>query len=146
VRERLHGLGLSAGLRVLADPRRRLKLVALAATMSGVALSRSWFVLAGFDLPHGFASVATFLAALGIAASLPIGLAATPAAALAVFGTADPTRAAAAGIGMVATSLLAVAAYGTIALGFAAIANRRHERGRDEAASGAPERSIGRAA
>jgi hypothetical protein len=146
VRERLRGRGLAAGLRVLADPGRRLKLVALAGTMSGVALMRSWFVLAGFDLPHGFASVATFLAALGIAASLPIGLASTPAAALAVFGATEPTRAAAAGVGMVGTSLLAVAAYGTIALGATAVAARRHQRVRDETSTQPPERSVGRAA
>jgi uncharacterized membrane protein YbhN (UPF0104 family) len=146
VRDRLRGRGLATGLRVLADRRRRVKLVVLAATMSAVALSRSWFVLAGFDLPHGFASVAIFIAALGIAASLPIGLASTPAAALAIFGATDPTRATAAGLGMVASSLLAVAAYGTIALGFTAVASRRRERASAAESSGPPRRSMGRAA
>jgi hypothetical protein len=148
VGDRLHGRGLAAGLRVLDDRRRRVKLVGLTVTMSGLALSRSWFVLAGFGLPHGFPTVATFLAALGIAAALPIGLASTPAAALALFGATDAARATGAGIGMAATSLLAVILYGGLSLALAALAARRRRAAAappvgDRAAD---ERAVGRAA
>jgi hypothetical protein len=143
-RERLHGRGLAAGLRVLADRRRRIKLVGLTVTMSGLALSRSWFVLAGFDLPHGFASVAAFLAALGVAAALPIGLASTPAAALALFGATDSARAAAVGVAMAATSLAAVITYGLLSLTATTLVARRAAR-RDAAlrhASGGTEEAA----
>ncbi len=127
IRERLHGSGFAAGLRVLADRRRRVKLVGLTATMSGLAMSRSWFVLAGFELPHGFASVAVFLATLGIAAALPIGLASTPAAALALFGAGDAATATAAGVAMAATSLMAVTIYGLLSLVVSSFTARRRE-------------------
>lgn len=140
IRERLHGRGLAAGLRVLADRRRRLKLVGLTMTMSGLALSRSWFVLAGFDLPHGFASVAAFLAALGVAAALPIGLASTPAAALALFGATDSAKAAAAGVAMAATSLAAVITYGILALAATTLLASRARRMR--AQSGPPSGGV----
>jgi hypothetical protein len=117
--DRLHGGGLTSGLRVIGDRKRRLKLLGLVMVMSGLGLARSWFVLSGFDLPHGFASVAAFLAALGVVAVLPIGIASSPAAALALFGAGDAARAAAAGVGMAATSLVAVVLYGAGALGLA---------------------------
>jgi hypothetical protein len=136
-REQLHGRGLTAGLRVLVDPRRRLKLLALTMVMTGLGLARSWFVLTGFGLPHGFASVAAFLATLGVVAALPIGIASSPAAALALFGATDPDRAAAAGVGMAATSLIAIALYGAGALGLAVLDLRSRRR-----VEAAPERSV----
>lgn len=125
LRERLGGRGLAAGLGVLADGRRRVKLAGLATIMGALGLSRAWLVLAGFELPHGFASAAFFLAALGLAAALPIGLASTPAATLALFGGTDAATATAAGVAMVTTSLLSVALYGCISLALAAAATRR---------------------
>jgi hypothetical protein len=113
-RERFGDHGLAAGLRVLGDRRRRVRLVALAVAMAGLGLTRSWVVLAGFDLPHGFASVAVFLAALGVLGALPIGPTSTPAAALAVFGAIDMAKAAGAGIAVAATSLTAISLYGAL--------------------------------
>jgi hypothetical protein len=115
-RERFDEHGLAAGLRVLGDRRRRIRLLALAVAMVGLGLTRSWVVLAGFDLPHGFASVAVFLAALGVLGALPIGPTSTPAAALAVFGAIDTAKAAGAGIAVAATSLTAISLYGAMAL------------------------------
>lgn len=147
LREKLEGRGLAAGLRVLADRRRRVKLAGLAVVMSALAMARSWTVLAGFGLPHGFASVAAFLAALGFAASLPIGLASTPTAALALFGSRDPALAAAAGIGMAATSLIAVALYGALSSGSLMLASRRELRAAGAATRAAvAERHAGKAA
>jgi hypothetical protein len=113
-RERFGDHGLAAGLRVLGDRRRRIRLLALAVAMVGLGLTRSWVVLAGFDLPHGFASVAVFLAALGVLGALPIGPTSTPAAALAVFGAIDTAKAAGAGIAVAATSLTAISLYGAM--------------------------------
>jgi hypothetical protein len=112
-RQHFHERGLTAGLRVLADPKRGLPMAALALAMSGLALTRSWAVLAGLGLPDGFASTVLFLAALGVLGALPIGPTASPAAALAVFGAIDPALAATAGIAMAATTLGAVTVYGT---------------------------------
>ena len=126
-RERFGDHGLAAGLRVLGDRRRRVRLLALTATMAALGLTRSWVVLVGFELPHGFASAALFLAALGVLGALPIGPTSTPAAALAVFATFDAAKAAGAGIAVAATSLTAITLYGA----GAAAASTLSRRGRD---------------
>jgi hypothetical protein len=123
-RERLGGGGHAAGLRVLADRRRLPAILALVTVMSALSLVRGILVLGGFGLPDGFASSVVFIAALGVIGTLPIGPTATPAAALAVFGTTDPERAALAGIAMAATSLIAVATYGAVSVAALAISNR----------------------
>jgi hypothetical protein len=115
-RRHFHDRGLTAGLRVLADRRRGPAMAAIAVVMSGLALTRSWAVLVGFGLPDGFASVVLFLAALGVLGALPLGPTASPAAALAVFGSISTAAAASAGIAMTATTLAAVTVYGAVAL------------------------------
>ncbi len=115
-RETFHERGLTRGLHVLADRRRGPALAGLAIVMSGLALTRSWAVLAGLGLPHGFESTVLFLAALGVLGALPIGPTASPAAALAVFGSIDATKAASAGVAMTATTLIAVTIYGLVSL------------------------------
>ncbi len=116
LRDRFRDRGAIAGLRVLSDPRRRSRLVALAVIMCALGLTRAWMVLAGFDLPHGFASAAVLLAVLGVLGALPIGPTSTPAASLAVFGATNASAAAGAGIAMVATSLTATLIYVGLAL------------------------------
>jgi hypothetical protein len=105
----------TAGLRVLHDLRRRGPMVALLVAVTALGLLRAWVVLMGFGLPSGPAAVALAFVALGVFGLLPIGPGSTPAAMLAVFGTADPTAAAAAGIAISATSIAGVAVYGAVA-------------------------------
>jgi hypothetical protein len=105
----------TAGLRVLHDLRRRGPMVALLVAVTALGLLRAWVVLVGFGLPSGPSAVALAFVALGVFGLLPIGPGSTPAAMLAVFGTADPTAAAAAGIAISATSFAGVAVYGAVA-------------------------------
>jgi hypothetical protein len=125
IRERLGNRGLVAGLSVLADPRRRLPLCAVATAMTLLGLTRAWVVLVGFGLPHGFGSAAVLLAALGLLGALPIGLGSSPGATLAVFGATDASTAAAAGIAMAMTSLAAITLYGSLSFAGLALARRR---------------------
>jgi hypothetical protein len=114
----------AAGLRVLADPARLLWLTVLIAGTTAFGLFRVWLALAGFGLPHDLASVSALFVALGIFGLLPIGSGATPAATLAVLGSADPAAAAAAGIALSGTSLAAVGTYGALVLAAAALTRR----------------------
>jgi hypothetical protein len=115
----------AAGLRVLADPARLLWLTVLIAGTTAFGLLRVWLALAGFGLPHDPASVSALFVAQGLFGLLPIGSGATPAATLAVLGSADPAAAAAAGIALSGTSLAAVGAYGGLVLAAAALSSRR---------------------
>jgi hypothetical protein len=120
----------TAGLRVLHDLKRRGPMVALLVGVTALGLLRAWVVLVGFGLPSGPSAVAIAFVALGVFGLLPIGPGSTPAAMLAVFGTADPTAAAAAGIAISATSFAGVAVYGAVAAGALAAARyiRSHRR------------------
>lgn len=109
-----------AGLRVLADPRRRAALIAVVAAMTALGLLRAWVVLVGAGLPHGPASVAVLFAALGVLGALPLGPGSSPGAMLAVFGPVNAGAAAGAGIAMVASSLIAIVLYALLAGALAA--------------------------
>jgi hypothetical protein len=111
----------AAGLRVLADRRRRVGLAALIVAVTALGLIRAWLVLAAFGLPHGVSAVAVTFVALGIFGLLPIGPTSTPGALLAVFGTVDPAAATAAGIAISATSFAAVGMYAATASGAVAL-------------------------
>jgi hypothetical protein len=136
-RARLAESGVAVGLRVLGDRRRLPAILVLVLVMGALSLTRGTLVLGGFGLPDGFASAVAFVAALGVIGALPIGPTATPAAALAIFGTTDPERAALAGIAMAATSLIAVALYGALAVAGLAIFGRPSQRQSGSAATNA---------
>jgi hypothetical protein len=102
---------LAAGLRVLASPGGRARLAALVAGLSVLSALRIWLLLLALGLPHGLSDVAVLFALLGLFGLLPIGLAASPAAALAVHGGRDLAAAAAAGMLISATAVAAVLVY-----------------------------------
>jgi hypothetical protein len=119
--------GGAAGLRVLADPRRRAALTVLVVGTVAFGLVRAWIMLAAFGLPDGPGSVAILFVILGVFGTFPIGPSSTPAATLALFGATDATAAVAVGIALSATSILAVAVYavGAIAaLGLSTLGTR----------------------
>ena len=108
------GDGAAAGLRVLADRRRRGPMATLLVAVTALGVARAWLVLLGLGLPHTAATAGLAFIALGVFGLLPVGPGSTPAAMLAVAGSADPTAAVAAGIAITATSWVGVAIYASI--------------------------------
>lgn len=102
------------GVAVLADRRRRVLLLALAAAITAVTAARVWLVLLACGLPHGVEEVAMLVGALGVLGLLPLGPAASPGAALATLGAEGVGSAMAAGLLISASSIGAVAAYAVL--------------------------------
>ncbi len=100
------------GLAVLADRRRRGRVVALAAGVCGVTVVRIWLVLVACGLPHSIGELAWLFAALGAFGLLPAGPGAPAGATLATLGSSSVGTAIAAGLVLSATSIVAVIAYG----------------------------------
>jgi hypothetical protein len=114
------------GVAVLADRRRRARLLAIAAAITAVTAARVWLVLLACGLPHGIAEVAMLVGALGVLGLLPLGPAASPGAALATLSAEGVGSAMAAGLLISASSIGAVGAYA--ALVAAVVAGRRLPR------------------
>ena len=89
-------------------------MAALLVAVTALGVARAWLVLLGLGLPHGAAVAGLAFIALGAFGLLPIGPGSTPAAMVAVAGSADPTVAVAAGIAITATSWAGVAIYASI--------------------------------
>src|SRR5262249_61825558 len=71
---RLRGRRFVDGLGVLADPELRTRLAIVVAAFTGMALVRTWIVLAGFGLPADPAHVCLVLCTMGAIGLLPIGV------------------------------------------------------------------------
>jgi hypothetical protein len=99
------------GLAVLADRRRRGRLVALVAGVVALTVGRVVLVLAVCGLPHGIGEVAWVFAAMGVFGLLPIGPGATPGATLAALGASSVGASVAAGLLLGASSIAAVLVY-----------------------------------
>jgi hypothetical protein len=89
-------------------------MAALLVAVTALGVGRAWLVLLGLGLPHAAATAGLAFIALGVFGLLPIGPGSTPAAMLAVAGSADPTLAVAAGVAITATSWAGVALYASI--------------------------------
>ncbi len=112
------------GLAVLADRRRRGRLVAVVAGLCALTVTRVWLVLLVCGLPHDLGHVASVFAALGVFGLLPFGPGAPAGATLAAVGTAGVGAAVAAGLVLGATSIAAVFLYALAACAVA-LAGRR---------------------
>jgi hypothetical protein len=112
LRRRFAHRPLVRGLAVLADPRRRGMLLALAAGICAATVARLWLVLAVCGLPHGLGEVGWLFAALGAFGLLPAGPGAPAGATLATLGMTNVGGAVAAGLVVSATSIAAVLVYG----------------------------------
>jgi hypothetical protein len=118
--DRLAHRPMVRGLAVLADRRRRGRLVAAVAALCGLTVTRVWLVLLVCGLPHDLGHVATVFAALGVFGLLPFGPGAPAGATLAAVGTAGVGTAVGAGLMLGATSIAAVFLY-ALAVGAATL-------------------------
>jgi hypothetical protein len=101
----------TAGLGVLAQAELRNRLAVAVAGFTGLALVRTWIVLAAFGLPSDPAHVCLVLFTMGTVGLLPIGLGTGPAATVAALGTNDLATATAAGMVVSTATVLAVLLY-----------------------------------
>jgi hypothetical protein len=101
----------AAGLAVLASPRLRTRLTIVVLAFTGMALVRTWIVLAGFGLPSDPADVCLVLFSMGVIGLLPIGVGTGPTATVAALGATDLAAATAAGMVVSAATVLAVLLY-----------------------------------
>ena len=101
----------ATGLAVLASPRLRARLVIVVLAFTGMALLRTWIVLAGFGLPSDPADVCLVLFSMGVVGLLPIGVGTGPTATVAALGATDLAAATAAGMVVSAATVLAVLIY-----------------------------------
>lgn len=124
LRRRFAHRPIARGLAVLADRRRRGRLVALAAGVCGATVARIWLVLVVCGLPHTAGEVGWLFAALGAFGLLPAGPGAPAGATLATLGASDVGAAVAAGLVLSATSIAAVVVYGGCVAGGSAILAR----------------------
>jgi hypothetical protein len=102
---------LAAGLGVLADGELRTRLALTVSAFTGMALLRTWIVLAAFGLPSDPASVCLVLFSMGTVGLLPIGVGTGPAATVAALGTTNLAAATAAGMVVSTATVLAVLIY-----------------------------------
>jgi hypothetical protein len=112
LRRRFEHRPLVRGLAVLADCRRRGRLVALAAGICAATVARVWLLLAVCGLPHGLGEVGWLFAALGAFGLLPAGPGTPAGATLATLGPSGVGGAVALGLVLSATSIAAVVVYG----------------------------------
>ena len=108
---RLRHRSVVAGLGVLARPHLRNRLALVVAAFTGMALLRTWIVLAGFGLPSDPATVCLVLFSMGTIGLLPIGVGTGPTATVAALGTTNLAAATAAGMVVSAATVLAVLLY-----------------------------------
>jgi hypothetical protein len=108
---RFHDRRFAAGLRVLARADLRNRLAIAVGAFTGMALLRTWIVLAAFGLPADPAHVCLVLFTMGAVGLLPIGIGTGPAAMVTALGTADLATATAAGMVVSAATVLAVLIY-----------------------------------
>jgi hypothetical protein len=101
----------TAGLGVLAQAELCNRLAIAVAGFTGLALVRTWIVLAAFGLPSDPAHVCLVLFTMGTVGLLPIGLGTGPAATVAALGTSDLATATAAGMVVSTATVLAVLLY-----------------------------------
>ena len=101
----------AAGLAVLASPRLRTRLTIVVLAFTGMALLRTWIVLAGFGLPSDPADVCLVLFSMGVVGLLPIGVGTGPTATVAALGATDLATTTAAGMVVSAATVLAVLIY-----------------------------------
>jgi hypothetical protein len=141
LRRRFAHRPIARGLAVLADRRRRGRLVALAGGICGATVARIWLVLVVCDLPHTAGEVGWLFAALGAFGLLPAGPGAPAGATLATLGSSDVGAAVAAGLVLSATSIAAVVAYGCCVAGGSALLARVRPTARDEACDSARDRA-----
>jgi hypothetical protein len=125
LRRRFAHRPLVRGLAVLADRRRRARLLALAGGICGATVTRLWLILLVCGLPHGLGEVGWLFAALGAFGLLPAGPGAPAGATLATLGAANIGATVAAGIVLSATSIVAVLIYGACATIVGSVAARR---------------------
>jgi hypothetical protein len=102
---------LAAGLGVLADGELRTKLALIVGAFTGMAMLRTWIVLAAFGLPSDPASVCLVLFSMGTVGLLPIGVGTGPAAMVAALGATNLAAATAAGMVVSTATVLAVLVY-----------------------------------
>jgi hypothetical protein len=102
---------LAAGLGVLADGELRTKLALIVGAFTGMAMLRTWIVLAAFGLPSDPASVCLVLFSMGTVGLLPIGVGTGPAATVAALGATNLAAATAAGMVVSTATVLAVLVY-----------------------------------
>lgn len=124
LRRRFAHRPIARGLAVLADRRRRVRLVALAAGICATTVARIWVVLVACGLPHAAGEVGWLFAALGAFGLLPAGPGAPAGATLATLGASDVGGAVAAGLVLSATSIAAVILYGCCVAGASALLGR----------------------
>ena len=101
----------AAGLGVLAHADLRNRLALVVAAFTGMALLRTWIVLAAFGLPSDPAHVCLVLFTMGTVGLLPIGVGTGPAATVAALGTTSLAAATAAGMVVSTATVLAVLIY-----------------------------------
>jgi hypothetical protein len=128
----------AAGLAVLASPRLRTRLSIVVLAFSGMALIRTWIVLAGFGLPSGPADVCLVLFSMGVIGLLPIGVGTGPTATVAALGATDLAAATAAGMVVSAATVLAVLLYALACWGIGARLATRDRAGDDGGADVIP--------
>jgi hypothetical protein len=140
LRRRFAHRPMARGLAVLADRRRRGRLLALAGGICLATLARIWLVLMVCGLPHSVAEIGWLFAALGAFGLLPAGPGAPAGATLATLGTSSVGAAVAAGLVLSATSIAAVVVYGCcVTIGSAVLAEagaRAAQRSRGPASAG----------
>jgi hypothetical protein len=108
---------LAAGFAVLGERSVRPRLLALVSAVVGLTILRVWLLAAACGLPHGPMDAALLYLAVSVIGLLPIGPASSPAATIAVSGSAAGVGAAgAAGLAVSASSILAVLVYAGVAL------------------------------
>jgi hypothetical protein len=112
---------LVAGLGVLANADLRNRLALAVAGFTGLALLRTWIVLAAFGLPSDPAHVCLVLFTMGTVGLLPIGVGTGPAATVAALGTADLAAATAAGLVVSTATVLAVLIYAGVCWAWRAV-------------------------
>jgi hypothetical protein len=110
--QRLSHRPMLRGLAVLADRRRRGRLLALVIALSALTVVRIWLVLSVCGLAHGLGEVAWVWAAIGIFGLLPLGPGAPAGATLAALGQQSIGAALAAGLVLGASSIAGVLVYG----------------------------------
>jgi hypothetical protein len=108
---RLRHRSFAAGLGVLARADLRSRLAIVVAAFTGMALLRTWIVLAGFGLPSDPATVCLVLFSMGTVGLLPIGVGTGPTATVAALGTTNLAAATSAGMVVSAATVLAVLIY-----------------------------------
>jgi hypothetical protein len=102
---------LAAGLGVLANGELRTRLALIVGAFTGMALLRTWIVLAAFGLPSDPASVCLVLFSMGTVGLLPIGVGTGPAATVAALGATNLAAATAAGMVVSTATVVAVLVY-----------------------------------